>query len=342
MNPIRVLVVDDSAVVRRILTEKLASEPGIEVVGAAPDPYVARDKILELKPDVLTLDIEMPRMDGLSFLRQLMKHYPLPVIVVSSLTVQGSKQALEAIEIGAVDVVSKPGGPYTVKDVEREIVEKVKIAAKAKIRSRGAAPAAAASVQRLQGICRRQVVVVGASTGGTEALRLMLQPLPPQIPPVVVVQHMPTGFTSAFAKRLNDICQLEVKEACDGEPLRPGMVVIAPGDFHTLLRRNGKTFEVMLRKGPKVYHQRPSVDVLFRSAAEVVGAGGVGVILTGMGKDGAEGLMKMHDAGALTLAQDEASCVVFGMPHEAIKMGAVNKVLPIGRMAEGVIDAVAN
>jgi two-component system chemotaxis response regulator CheB len=340
--PIRVLVVDDSAIVRKILTERLAAAPDIEVVGAAPDPYVAREKIVALKPDVLTLDIEMPRMDGLSFLRKLMKYHPLPVVVVSSLSQQGSRKALEAIEAGAVEVMGKPGGPYSVEDIETELTEKIRVAARARLQpapSERRAPAAAA---KLDGRCRRQVVAVGASTGGTEALRKLLEPLPPETPPLVIVQHMPAGFTAAFAKRLNEVCRIEVREAVDGDRLAPGLALLAPGDYHMLLRRNGVGYCVSLKQGPKVFHQRPSVDVLFQSAAEAAGPSSVGIILTGMGKDGAAGLLKMRQAGAATLAQDEATCVVYGMPGEAVKMGAALKVLPIDRMAVGLLEAVTS
>ena len=343
MRPIRVLVVDDSAIVRKILTERLAAQPDIEVAGAAPDPYVARDKILALKPDVLTLDIEMPRMDGLSFLRKLMKYHPLPVVVVSSLSAQGSRMALEAIEAGAVDVMGKPGGPYSVEDVEFELAEKIRVAARVKLKPKAAAerPQPPAPAWQLKGECRRRVVAVGASTGGTEALRTLLELLPPETPPVLVVQHMPPHFTEAFARRLNEVCRgLEVREAADGDGLRPGLALVAPGDYHLLLRRNGTGYAVSLKKGPKVFHQRPSVDVLFQSAAEVAGAKGVGIILTGMGKDGAAGLLKMRQAGAVTLAQDEATSVVYGMPGEAVRLGAAGKVLPIWRMAQGLLDAV--
>jgi two-component system chemotaxis response regulator CheB len=343
MRPIRVLVVDDSAIVRKILTEKLAAQPDIEVAGAAPDPYVARDKILALKPDVLTLDIEMPRMDGLSFLRKLMKYHPLPVVVVSSLSAQGSRMALEAIEAGAVDVMGKPGGPYSVEDVEFELAEKIRAAARVKLKPRVATerPRTPAAVLRLRGECLRRVVAVGASTGGTEALRTLLEPLPPETPPVLVVQHMPAHFTEAFAGKLNEVCRgLEVREAADGDQLRPGLALVAPGDYHLLLRRNGAGYAVSLKKGPKVFHQRPSVDVLFQSAAEVAGAKGVGIILTGMGKDGAAGLLRMREVGAATLAQDEATSVVYGMPGEAARLGAAGTVLPIGRMAEGLLEAL--
>jgi two-component system chemotaxis response regulator CheB len=337
---IRVLVVDDSAVVRKILTEKLAAQPDVEVVGTAPDPYIARDKILALQPDVLTLDIEMPRMDGLSFLRKLMKYRPMPVVILSSLSPQGSRMALEAIEAGAVDVMSKPGGPYTVEDVELELVEKIRVAAKAKPRVRQDTRPAPPVAYKLDRGCRRQLVAVGASTGGTEALRMLLEPLPPQTPPVVIVQHMPPGFTAAFAKRLDQLCRVKVREAADGERLASGTVLVAPGDYHMLLRRDDSGYAVALKKGPKVFHQRPSVDVLFQSAAEVAGSKAVGIILTGMGKDGALGLLQMRQAGAATLAQDESTSVVYGMPREAVRLGAADRVLPIGHMAEGLLETL--
>ncbi len=344
MNPIRVLIVDDSAIVRKILTEKLAAVADIEVVGTAPDPYVARERIVALKPDVLTLDIEMPRMDGLTFLRKLMKYYPLPVVVVSSLTPRGSRIALEAVEAGAVEVIGKPGGPFSVEDLERELTEKIRVAARVRPRPRTAVAAGGAlpPALPLNGRCRRQVVAVGASTGGTEALQVLLGALPPEVPPVLVVQHMPANFTTSFAERLNQRCHIEVREAADGERLSPGVALLAPGDYHMLLRRNGAGYLVSLKQGPKVHHQRPAVDVLFQSAAEAAGADSVGVILTGMGKDGAAGLLRMREAGAVTLAQDEASCVVFGMPGEAIRIGAAAGVLPLGRMAEGLLAALTN
>lgn len=340
MSPIRVLVVDDSAVVRKILSEKLATRPDVEVVGAAPDPYIARDKILALKPDVLTLDIEMPRMDGLSFLRKLMKYHPMPVVILSSLSPQGSRKALEAIEAGAVDVMGKPGGPYSVEDVELELAEKIRVAARAKPRARQQMRPAPPVACKLDRGYHRHLVAVGASTGGTEALRMILEPLPPQMPPVVVVQHMPPGFTAAFAKRLDELCQVKVREAADGERLAPGTVLVAPGDYHMLLRRDGSGYAVSLKKGPKVFHQRPSVDVLFQSAAEVAGSKAVGIILTGMGKDGAFGLLRMRQAGATTLAQDESTSVVYGMPREAARLGAADKVLAIDRMTEGLLEAL--
>jgi two-component system chemotaxis response regulator CheB len=338
---IRVLIVDDSAIVRKILSERLAAQPDIEVVGTAPDPYVARDKIMALSPDVLTLDIEMPRMDGLSFLRKLMKARPMPVVVLSSLSQHGSRVALEAIEAGAVEVMGKPGGPYSVEDVERELTEKIRAAAGARLQQpRSAAPRPAAASPRITGTCRRDIIAVGASTGGTEAIRNLLEPLPPNMPPMVVVQHMPAAFTAAFAQRLNDCCQITVKEAADGDRLTPGMALLAPGDYHMLLRRNGMGYAVQLKQGPKVFHQRPSVDVLFQSVAEVAGAKAVGVILTGMGKDGAAGLLRMREAGAATLAQDQATSVVYGMPGEAVKMGAAEKVLAIDRMAVGLLKTL--
>lgn len=343
-NRIRVLVVDDSAIVRKILTEKLAAEPDIEVVGAAPDPFVAREKIVALKPDVITLDIEMPRMDGLSFLRKLMKYYPMPVVVVSSLSAAGSKVALEAIEAGAVDVMGKPGGPYSVEDVQVELAQKIRAAAMARIKRRDGVPPPAQRAPEpnppISGRLRREIVAVGASTGGTEALRILLEPLPKETPPVVVVQHMPAGFTAAFAHRLNDVCHIEVREAVDGDRLKPGLALIAPGDYHVVLHRNGAGYTVSVKGGPKVYHQRPSVEVLFQSAAEVAGNKAVGIILTGMGKDGAAGLLKMRQAGANTIAQDEATSVVYGMPGEAVRLGAAAKVLPIDRMARGLLEAV--
>jgi two-component system chemotaxis response regulator CheB len=324
----KVLVVDDSAVVRQILSRELARDPDIEVVGTAADPYIARDKIIELKPDVLTLDIEMPRMDGLTFLRKLMVHYPLPVVIVSSLTPRGSMLALEALESGAVEVLSKPGPAYTVGDMSAELIYKVKGAAMANLaqcqqRAQTARPVERLSLSRTT----NKVVAIGASTGGTQALQTVLIALPPAAPGMVIVQHMPPGFTRAFAGRLNDLCAVEVREAEDNDSVVPGKALIAPGNQHMVLQRSGARYYVVLKGGPPVHHQRPAVEILFNSVARYAGANAIGVIMTGMGADGAEGLLNMKNAGATTIAQDQASCVVFGMPGEAIKRGAADHVV---------------
>lgn len=334
---IKVLVVDDSALVRKLFSEELARDPQIQVVGTAPDPYVARDKIVQLGPDVLTLDVEMPRMDGLTFLRKLMKYHPLPVIVVSSLTPKGGEMAMEALEVGAVEVMCKPGEAYTVGEMSRELIEKIKAAAHSRIRQ----PALVQDNphQALPPLIRTtlKIVAIGASTGGTEALREVLTRFPPNAPPTVVVQHMPQEFTKAFAERLNKLCAVEVKEAESGDTLRPGLVLIAPGNKHLLLQRSGAVYCVAVKDGPRVHHQRPAVDVLFRSVARHAGPNAVGVILTGMGADGAEGMLEMKQAGARTIAQDEATCVVYGMPREAVATGAVERVAPLPKITDEIL-----
>jgi two-component system, chemotaxis family, protein-glutamate methylesterase/glutaminase len=332
---IRVLIVDDSAIVRKMLAEALASEPDLEVVGTAPDPYVARDKILNLRPDVLTLDLEMPRMDGLTFLKKLMRFHPLPVIVISSLAQSSSQIALEALQCGAVEVLAKPGGPYSVGELKQDLPQKVRAAARARIgqgKPQLAAPAPAAPLV-FSGAASSTVIAIGASTGGTEAIRELLAGLPANMPGIVIVQHIPPVFSLAFANRLNDLCKLRVKEAVDGDRVVSGVVLVAPGNFHMTLRSAAGEYRVTVQAGPRVCYQRPSVDVLFESVAEVAKGDAIGAILTGMGSDGARGMLQMKRAGARTIAQDEASCVVFGMPQEAIRMGAVDRVLPLHRMA---------
>lgn len=329
MKTIKVLIVDDSAIVRKIFSEELAKYADIEVVGAAPDPFVARDKIVALKPDVITLDIEMPRMDGLTFLRKMMKHYPLPIIIVSSLTPKGGKLTLEAMENGAVDVIAKPGSSYSVGDMSAQLVEKIRAAAWAKVVKRDAAGAGAEAPLKALAQTSNKVIAIGASTGGTEALKRVLTPLPANAPGIVVVQHMPANFTTSFAERLDSLCQMTVREARDNDSVVPGTVLIAPGNFHMIFRRSGARYYVEVKSGPMVHHQRPAVDILFRSTAKYAGANAIGVLLTGMGADGAEGLLELKRAGAGTIAQDEHSCVVFGMPKEAIKLGAADRVLPL-------------
>lgn len=340
MSGIRVLVVDDSAIVRKIFTEELSRYPDIEVVGAAPDPFVARDKIVTLKPDVVTLDIEMPRMDGITFLKKLMKYYPLPVIIVSSLTTKGGKLTLEALEIGAVEVIAKPGSSYSVGDLSEQLAEKIRAASKVKMTRKETGPSPPAKESepiRALAETSQKIVAIGASTGGTEALKAVLTKLPPNSPGVVVVQHMPANFTTAFADRLNGLCQIAVREAKDGDTVSTGSALIAPGNFHMILRRSGARYYVEIKNGPMVHHQRPAADILFRSAARYAGTNAIGVILTGMGADGAAGLLEMKKAGASTIAQDEKTCVVFGMPKEAIKLGAVDRILPIDQIAGEII-----
>jgi two-component system, chemotaxis family, protein-glutamate methylesterase/glutaminase len=336
---VRVLVVDDSAVVREVLVRELGRHPEIEVVGTAPDPYLARDKIVRLSPDVMTLDLEMPRMDGLTFLRKLMEHHPVPTIVVSSLTAKGSQMAMEALQIGAFDVLCKPGAAYTVAEVIPVLIEQIIAAADADMRKIRAKPATAEPVRKLSMTrTTNRIVAVGASTGGTSAIEAFLLPIPAMCPPMVVVQHMPPGFTKSFAERLDRDCAMEVREAVDGDLVNPGIVLIAPGNHHMVLRRSGAQYLVALHQGERRHYQRPAVDELFESVADYAGSNAVGVILTGMGADGAAGLLKMREAGARTFAQDEETSVVWGMPGEAVKLGAAEFVKPLGRMAESVMN----
>jgi len=338
--PIKVLIVDDSAVVRNIFSKELSVDPEIEIIGTAPDPYVARDKIVHLNPDVVTLDIEMPRMDGITFLRKLMKHYPLPVIVVSSLTPQGSELALEALQEGAVEVMCKPGPSYSVGDMSLNLIEKIKAAACINIKEVLAKRLSLPSKTSTLSLTRttNKIVAIGASTGGTQALEYILTAMPSNAPSLAIVQHMPENFTKSFAKRLNEISALEVKEAEQNDRLIPGRALIAPGNKHMLVRRSGAVYYVDIKDGPLVKRQRPSVDVLFDSVAQYVGKNSIGVILTGMGSDGADGLLKIKQAGAPTIAQDEKSCIVFGMPKEAIKLGAAEKVLSLSEIPQAILS----
>jgi two-component system chemotaxis response regulator CheB len=358
---IRVLVVDDSAVVRKLASEALAADPEIEVVGTAIDPYMARDKLKELSPDVLTLDLELPRMDGLTFLRLLMERRPMPVIVMSSLTQRGSEYALEALRLGAVDFLGKPSGSFSFGNLGPQLIAKVKAAALARVRplAPSADPAPAASspsappppvryvpsikppvaktrpdAARLRHLDPRSIILLGASTGGTEALRDVLTQLPGDLPGIAIVQHIPATFSKAFADRLNTLCALEVREAVDGDRVTPGVALVAPGNFHMLLQWTGDGYRVRVTDGPPVWHQRPAVDLLFKSAADC-GAGphALAGILTGMGKDGAEGLKKLRDKGATTFAQDEATCVVYGMPKAAWENGGAQLQIPLERIA---------
>ncbi len=333
---IRVLIVDDSAMVRQILTRELARDPELEVIGAAPDPFVARDMIVALKPDVLTLDIEMPRMDGLCFLGKLMQYSPMPVIILSSLTGQGSALALDALNSGAVEVMCKPGPSYSVGDMSVALVEKIKAASRVRVSGKVERPAAPVTRLALAKTTHK-VVAVGASTGGTQALQTFLTALPSNSPGIVIVQHMPEHFTRSFAERLDSLCEIEVKEAETGDTVAPGRALIAPGNYHMLMRRSGANYIVDVKSGPLIGRHRPSVDILFKSVAAYAGANAIGVLMTGMGADGAQGLKLMHDAGAETIAQDEASCVVFGMPKAAIDLGAASRVVPLDNIAREVL-----
>ncbi len=338
-RPVRVLIVDDSATVRQVLRRELEGNQNIEVVGAAPDPYVARDMIVQLHPDVLTLDIEMPRMDGITFLRKLMQHFPLPVIILSSLTPRGGEVALEAMEAGAVEVLCKPSSAYSIGDLSVQLVDKILAAARVRVGKRVTTPGPDHSTTRRLSMTRttHKVIAIGSSTGGTEALQRVLMPLPANAPAIVITQHMPEHFTRSFANRLNELCAIEVKEAEDGDSIRVGRALIAPGNKHLLVRRSGALYVAQVKDGPLVTRHRPSVDVLFKSAARFAGANAIGVILTGMGRDGTEGMVEMHNQGSKTIAQDEASCVVFGMPKEAIAAGAVDYVLPLDSIPERML-----
>ena len=342
---IKVLIVDDSAVVRKVFNNELSRERGIKVIGTAPDPYVARDKIVKLKPDVITLDIEMPRMDGLTFLKKLMKHYPLPVIIVSSLTPKGGKMAMEALDSGALEVISKPSAAYSVGDMSIQLADKIRAIARVNVKERVQSgnkfsPVKPATISRALTASTNKIIAIGASTGGTEAIKTVLTGMPPNAPGIVMVQHMPANFTTSFAERLDSLSQITVKEANDGDSILNGHALLAPGNFHMLLRRSGARYYVQVKKGPLVHHQRPAADVLFRSVAKYAGTNAVGVILTGMGSDGAAGLLEMKEAGARTIAQDEKSCVVFGMPKEAIKFGAVEKVVSLGNVTRTALELI--
>jgi two-component system chemotaxis response regulator CheB len=356
-NKIKVLIVDDSLVVRRMLSRILGEDPAIEVVGTAEDPYDAEGKILALNPDVLTLDIEMPKMDGITFLKILMEKRPMPVIVMSSLSQAGSSYAIDALQFGAVEVLAKPYGPYSVGSVGAQLVDKVKAAAAsvrrigilkssysaamakgtaAPVKPAAQAPGAPAPVR----FHSRQLVALGASTGGTEALKEVLTALPADMPPIVVVQHIPPYFSKAFADRLNGLCRFSVKEAEEGDLAKPGTCLIAPGDFHMVVNWGTQGYQVSLKKGPQVWHQRPAVDILFKTVAEVSGKYCAAALLTGMGRDGAEGLLAIRNKGGTTFAQDEATSVVYGMPKVAADIGAAQKILPLQKIAPALREAV--
>jgi two-component system chemotaxis response regulator CheB len=371
VQKIKVLCVDDSALIRSLMTEIINSQPDMTVVATAPDPLVARELIKQHNPDVLTLDVEMPRMDGLDFLEKLMRLRPMPVVMVSSLTERGNEITLRALELGAVDFVTKPkvGIRDGMLDYAEKLADKVRAASRARVRPaapvRASAPATGASAAPHAGthathaahahapaaaapminnplVSTEKLIIVGASTGGTEAIREVLQPLPPDAPAVLIAQHMPPGFTKSFAQRLNGLCRITVKEAEHGERVLPGHAYIAPGHAHLLLARSGANYIAHLSDDPPVNRHRPSVDVLFRSAAQHAGKNAIGVILTGMGRDGAAGLLEMRKAGAFTLAQDEASCIVFGMPREAIALGAADEIASLADMSRRVMTRLAS
>jgi two-component system chemotaxis response regulator CheB len=340
---VRVVVVDDSAMARRSIIDALSKDSHIEVVGAAPDPYVARDLIMQLDPDVITLDLEMPRMDGLTFLKILQEHHPVPTIVISSLTQTGSARALEALAAGAIDVVGKPDGSQSIGELSRLLAHLVKAAARS---HRSTLPVAtdlpSARGQRvIQGYSPRKLIVIGASTGGVEALKYLLPHLPEGLPPIVVVQHIPANFSRTMAQHLDELCAFPVKEAEDGEDLTTNSCLIAPGNKHLMLVATARGYRVKLTMSPPVHHCRPAVDILFRSAAELAGRDAVAALLTGMGVDGARGLLALRSAGARTMAQDERTCVVFGMPQAAINLGAAEQVLPLSHMPHAIVQALA-
>ncbi len=350
---IKVLIVDDSAVVRQVLTSVLDGVSGIKIIGAAPDPIFAMKRMETEWPDVIVLDIEMPRMDGVTFLKKLMSEHPTPVVICSTLTEKGAEVTMQAMSAGAVDIITKPKVNLRnfLQESQNTLIDIIKAAAQSRPRVIKSAPVApqriaagteslfSASALKPMIQTTDRVIVIGTSTGGTQALEYLFTQLPRTAPPIVVVQHMPEHFTAAFAKRLDGICQVTVKEAAHNDRALPGVVLIAPGGKHMLLQRSGAQYRVDVKDGPLVSRHRPSVDVLFRSSAQTAGANAVGIILTGMGDDGAHGMKEMHDAGALTIAQDEASCVVYGMPKEAIKLGAVDGILPLSAIPQLIMQA---
>jgi two-component system, chemotaxis family, protein-glutamate methylesterase/glutaminase len=350
MKKIRVLVIDDSALIRKLLSEIINSQSDMETIGAASDPLIAREMIREMNPDVLTLDVEMPKMDGLDFLERLMRLRPMPVVMVSTLTEKGSDVTFRALELGAVDFIAKPKIDISsgLKQYGDEITQKIRIAKAARIKQHTpvVADKSASADAVLPSVSNRiasteKLIIVGASTGGTEAIKDFLIKLPPDCPGILITQHMPEAFTKSFANRLNNLCRISVHEAQGGERVLPGHAFVAPGHSHLLLKRSGANYMTELNQGELVSRHRPSVDVLFRSAANCAGKNAIGVILTGMGRDGAAGMREMHDAGSYNLAQDEASCVVFGMPKEAIAAGAVDEVVPLKDMAKSVLSKIS-
>lgn len=354
MRKIRVLTVDDSALMRQVLATLLAKDPDIEVIGAAPDPYIAREKIKALNPDVLTLDVEMPKMDGITFLEKLMRGHPMPVVMVSSLTEAGCQTTLRALELGAVDFITKPKIDLRegMEEVAQDLITKVKAAVCANLkrqapgekRTAGTATVALSTVAGSQAMIKTTdtIIAIGSSTGGTEAVKDVLMSFPPNTPPILITQHMPERFTKTWADRMNSLCRISVKEAENGDSVLPGHALVAPGGYHMALVRSGARYTVQINQDPPVNRHRPSVDVLFASVARYAGTNAIGVILTGMGGDGAKEMLTMKQAGAFTIAQDEASCVVFGMPKEAIKTGGVDKVLPLHEIAGTILAHVGH
>ena len=345
MAKIRVLIVDDSAVIRKLLEKIFSTCPDIEVVGTASDPYIARDKLVALKPDVMTLDVEMPRMDGISFLEKVMQHFPTRTIIFSSLAKTGSETYLRALEAGAIEIMEKPSIDVSssLESLSQTIVEKVKAVAKARINPIKKMVTPGAPVQKVTTSLARtthQLIAVASSTGGTEALKVFLSGMPADIPGTLVVQHMPPGFTKSFAENLNNMFPFEVKEAQDGDQVVPGRVLIAPGNYHMEITRSGAFYYVKLHQGPTLHSVRPAADYLMKSVAKYVGKNALGVVLTGMGKDGAEGLLEMKNAGAYTVVQNEETCVVYGMPGAAVALGAADKILPLDRIAGDLIHQV--
>ncbi|NIM41953.1 MAG: chemotaxis-specific protein-glutamate methyltransferase CheB [Hydrogenophaga sp.] len=357
MAKTRIVVVDDSALVRSLLAEIINRQHDMQCVGAASDPLVAREMIRELNPDVITLDVEMPRMDGLEFLSRLMRLRPMPVVMVSTLTEQGAEITLRALEMGAIDFVAKPriGVSQGLNELAGDIVDKIRVAAAAQVR-RLAAPAAAAAASAahaqatasarpaapLPRVSTEKIICIGASTGGTEAIREVLVPMPADAPAIVITQHMPPGFTTSFATRLDGLCKIRVAEARDGQRILPGHAYIAPGGRHLRIDRSGSNYVAVVEDTEPVNRHRPSVEVLFKSAARVIGPNAIGIMLTGMGADGASAMREMKDAGSYNYAQDEASCVVFGMPRVAIQNGAAHEVLPLNQIAPAVLARLAN
>ena len=341
---IRVLIVDDSSIIRTLLSKLLSTDPEIEIVGTAPDPYVAREKLIQLRPDVMTLDIEMPRMDGVTFLSKVMHHFPIRTVIISSLSTAGSEMALKALENGAIDVVAKPAIDVTrsLEELGAEIIMKVKSAAHSTIpqlcdrlpRVVSGTSGKSESLARTT----HQILAIASSTGGTEALKRVLPCMPSDIPGTVIVQHMPPVFTKSYAQHLQSLCPFEVKEAEDGDKVMPGRVLLAPGNFHMELRREGGYYRVALQQEAAIHGVRPAADILLSTVAKHAGKNSIGVVLTGMGKDGAKGLLEMKQAGGFTIAQDEATCVVYGMPKTAVELGAIDRIMPLDKIAETILQ----